>query len=130
MKSVAEDLATDEHKVRYRNPVHFSGPGEFRKADKVFVFGDWPEVVSAAKQAKVKCKSLEIPEEPSDETGDAGKEAEKDEKSDNDFDSLPEDTEFPYNYGGNWYFLSDGSKVQGEGAAIEAQEALDETGDA
>lgn len=51
---------------------------------------------------------------------------EKDESEDNEFENLPEGTEFPYNYGGSHYFLSNGEKVQGKQAAKKAQSQLDE----
>lgn len=41
------------------------------------------------------------------------------------FESLPDDTEFPYHKGSGWYFLSDGSKVRGEKAAEKAQAQLE-----
>ncbi len=51
-------------------------------------------------------------------------------KSDNSFEDLPDDTEFPYNYGGNWWFLSNGDKHQGdEESATEAEEALNDSTD-
>lgn len=49
---------------------------------------------------------------------------EKDESKDNDFESLPEGTEFPYNYGGSHYFLSNGEKVQGKQLAQAKQDEL------
>lgn len=123
VKSVAEELATDDHKVQYRNPEYFSGTGEFKKAERVFVFGEYPEVTKAAKKAKVSCKQVDIPKDKKSKS--------KGSKSDNSFEDLPDDTEFPYNYGGNWWFLSNGDKHQGdEESATEAEEALNETDDA
>lgn len=49
----------------------------------------------------------------------------KDTKSDNKFKNLPPDTDFPYNYGGSYYFLSNGQKVQGQEEAEAAQASLD-----
>lgn len=114
VKSEAEQLASDDHQVRFRNPEYFSGPNEFRNADKVFVCGDYPDVMEACKEADVDCEPL----------GEQGNEEQA--KADNDFESLPEDTDFPYHYGGGNYFLSDGSKISGKDKAQEAQEALNE----
>lgn len=49
-----------------------------------------------------------------------------DPEADNDFDNLPEGTEFPYGYGGGMFFLSDGTKIRGEEVAKKAQAKLDE----
>jgi hypothetical protein len=67
VKSVAEDLATDDHKVRFRNPDHFSGPKELHQADKVYLYGDYPDVQDACKEAKLDCEQLK---EDGDTTGD------------------------------------------------------------
>lgn len=42
------------------------------------------------------------------------------------FEDIPEGAEFPFGYGGGYYFLSDGSKVRGEKAAAKAQAKLNE----
>ena len=78
------------------------------------------------KQAQAELEK-EAPKEISDYDG-GSKDSEKTEspKADNDFDSLPEDTEFPYHKGGGYYFLSNGEQVRGEDNAKEAQAELEE----
>lgn len=49
-------------------------------------------------------------------------------KVDNTFDNLPDDTEYPYHYGGGNFYLSDGTKVAGKPEAIEAQKEIDSGG--
>lgn len=65
----------------------------------------------------------------------AGNEEEQEEVSEHDlsptersnnFEDVPEDAEFPWQYGPSHYFLSNGNKVQGQKAAQKAQEQLDE----
>lgn len=48
----------------------------------------------------------------------------EDPESDNKFAGLPDDTEFPYHYGGGMYFLSNGEKFKGKKEEAVAAEAV------
>lgn len=130
--------------VKVRNPQFFKKDSD-TNAKKVHLFGDYPAIEKAfdcevvkhkvGKQKKKAQAALNeekpVPKPAEDEApkpvGDKKPEPEKKPapEADNDFDSLPEGTEFPYGYGGGMFFLSDGTKVRGEEVAKKAQAALE-----
>lgn len=82
-------------------------------------FAKHGKLPKSLKERRAKAKEeKQQAEEPTKET--------KDPTHDNVFANLPDDTEFPYHYGGGNYYLSDGSKVSGKQEAVEAQQEIDE----
>lgn len=110
--------------VQVRNPDFFKSDSD-TTAEKVHVFGDYPAIKEAFKCEVIEHK-LEESSKPKGGNQKSSKSEQDDPKADNDFDSLPEDTEFPYHKGSGYYFLSDGSTVRGGKAAENAQKQLDE----
>lgn len=110
--------------VQVRNPDYFKTDSD-TTAEKVHVFGDYPAIKEA-----FKCEVIEHKLEKASKSKQSSQTSEKSEqddpKADNDFGSLPEDTEFPYHKGGGYYFLSDGNQVKGKKAAEKAQTKLNE----
>lgn len=49
--SLANELDGDDHRVEFRNPVHFSDANELQKADKVYLYGKYDKVEQACKKS-------------------------------------------------------------------------------
>lgn len=99
-------------KYKYAEGEPFEAPpGEFPHVDGITRQDSGQDPEPAA----------ETVQEPEPEQDDSG----QDPTSDNEFDNLPDDTEFPYHYGGGNYFLSNGERVSGKRNAEEAQAELD-----